>query len=493
MSSSYRQIFKSTSLIGGSSFVRIVMQTVQTKVVAVLLGPEGVGIIGIFTSLLGIVSSITGLGLAGSGVRQIAEVAGPDTRLDLAATVKTFRIMVWGTGFLGIAVFVFFARPLTRWSFGSEDYTTSVMLLGIPLLFGALSGGQSCLLQGTRRIADLAQIGIFGSLGAATVTIPCYYWWGMRGIVPGMLLASAWTLLISWSYARRIRTEPVVLSRSFFLRCFKPMLGLGLCLMVSGTAVQATLYLSRVMLRSLVGIEQCGMFQAANSLSGVLIGFVLGAMGTDYYPKLTGLLSKRDELQQAVYDQIEISVLLGIPGLIAMVVFAPLIIPLFFSAKFGAAVLLIQILSLGMLGRLISWPLGFLILAHGDGKIFIVMEIVFGGIWLLLFWLGLKFFSLEIASFATGGNYLLHLAATISLARYRYQVKMRIPEYRAWGGAAGVLLTAFGIATLVPGLWRFSLGLLLFFGTSFVCLRLLMSRLNVTFTQIFRRFFHVGN
>ena len=71
-SNSYRQILRSSSIIGGASAINIVIGLVKMKAVALLLGPAGVGLIGLLTNLVGLVSSVAGLGFGNVGTRQIA-------------------------------------------------------------------------------------------------------------------------------------------------------------------------------------------------------------------------------------------------------------------------------------------------------------------------------------------------------------------------------------------------------------------------------------
>ena len=73
------------------------------------------------------------------------------------------------------------------------------------LLFVALTGGQGALLQGMRRIGDLAKMNILGTPFGAVLSIPIVYIWGLEGIPAYMVLTAAVAALISWSYARRVR------------------------------------------------------------------------------------------------------------------------------------------------------------------------------------------------------------------------------------------------------------------------------------------------
>ena len=74
---SYGQILKSTALIGGSSAVNIVIGIVRTKAMAMLLGPAGFGLMGVYGAIIDVAQSIAGMGINSSGVRQIASAVEP--------------------------------------------------------------------------------------------------------------------------------------------------------------------------------------------------------------------------------------------------------------------------------------------------------------------------------------------------------------------------------------------------------------------------------
>jgi hypothetical protein len=74
--SSYGQILKSSALIGGSSVINIMLGMVRTKVMAVLLGLGGIGLMGMYNSIVDTARTLSGMGMGSSGIRQIAEAAG---------------------------------------------------------------------------------------------------------------------------------------------------------------------------------------------------------------------------------------------------------------------------------------------------------------------------------------------------------------------------------------------------------------------------------
>lgn len=87
----YRGVLKSTSLIGGSSLINIFTGMVRTKFVAVLLGPSGIGLMSVYSTITGRVSAISSMGIVSSGVRQFAEAHGTGDQERIARTVKTLH------------------------------------------------------------------------------------------------------------------------------------------------------------------------------------------------------------------------------------------------------------------------------------------------------------------------------------------------------------------------------------------------------------------
>ena len=71
--SSYKNIFKTTFLFGFVQVFNIIVKVILNKVVAVLLGAEGLGIIGIYNNVSKMIATGAGLGINQSAVRDISE------------------------------------------------------------------------------------------------------------------------------------------------------------------------------------------------------------------------------------------------------------------------------------------------------------------------------------------------------------------------------------------------------------------------------------
>jgi len=373
--SSFRSILKSTSLIGGASVLSILIGMVRTKFVAILLGPTGVGLLGMYSQITTLITTFTGMGIGNSGVRQVAEAVGSNDDERVARTVITLRRTACMTGGFGLMVMIALCVPLSRMTFGTNDYAWPIAALGITVLTGAIAGGQGCIINGTRRISDLAKISVIGAINGTLISIPCFYLWGQAGIVPSLILSALAALTTSWWFARRVPIKELAMRWHDSYGEARQLLLLGMSFMGAGLATVLSEYLIRVVMLRQLGLADVGIYQAAFNLSGILVGFVLGAMGADYYPRLTAVASNNASVYRMVNEQSQISVLLSLPGLAAMMIFAPLIIKFFYAESFVAAVPILRLCILGMLGRVFSWPIGYVLLAKGQGKFFFATEV----------------------------------------------------------------------------------------------------------------------
>src|SRR6185295_15948225 len=118
---------------------------------------------GLFSSLTSMAGTLTGMGINTSGVLKIAEAAGAGDEIQMARTVTALRQIVFQLGLLGSMLLAAFCVPLSRMTFGTEDHAGKIALLSLVIVAGAVAQGQVALLQGFRRMGDLAKLTILGA------------------------------------------------------------------------------------------------------------------------------------------------------------------------------------------------------------------------------------------------------------------------------------------------------------------------------------------
>jgi PST family polysaccharide transporter len=414
---SHVQILKSTALIGGSSAITIAFGIVRNKAMAVLLGPGGVGLLGLYTSIAEVAQSVAGMGIPSSGVRQIAEAVGTGETERIARTARVLRRVSLLLGLLGGALVLAFARPISRVTFGGHDQAAGVALLSVAVLFRLVSGGQTALIQGLRRISDLARINVLGALAGTLISIPLIYVWRTQGVVPSLVVVAGFSLLTSWWYARQIKLEPTSLPFAQLAGEAKALLALGVAFMASAFLTMGTAYAIRIIVFKSAGVEAAGLYQAAWQLGGLYVTFILQAMGADFYPRLTGVARDDAACNRLVNEQAHISLLLAGPGVIGTLTLAPLVLGAFYSTEFHGAVDLLRWICLGMMLRVIAWPMGFIVVAKGAQQLFLWTEIAASAVHVGLAWILVRRIGLDGAGVAFFGLYVWHSLLIYAVVR----------------------------------------------------------------------------
>ena len=456
--SSYGQILKSSALIGGSSVINILLGIIRTKFLAVLLGPSGVGLMGLYNSITTTVGLATSMGINTTGIRQIAEAAATNDQTRIARAVTVLRRSAFFRGTLGALIVLLFAVPICQFSFGNREHASGLAMLAITVLLGSILGGQSALLQGMRRIGDIAKVGMWGALNGTLLSIPLVYFFGQNGIVPFLLAVSVTSLVSSWWYARKIQVPPVKMGWWETLTEARSMLKLGAAVMAGAVMTNLVTYAARVLIVRHLDLDAAGQYQAAWTLSGLYAGFVMQAMGTDFYPRLTATGADNQASNRLINEQVEVGLLMAAPGILATLAFAPLAIKIFYSSGFGPAGEILRWQVLGILLRVATWPLGYVLLARAKSKWFFWTELAANLAHLLFLFVGLKLWGLVGTGIAFLGLSLFHAIQINVIVR-------RMTDFR-WGAAnlklaIIILPLAIGVsvaAWYLPPLWMAVVG-----------------------------------
>jgi len=104
------------------------------------------------------------MGINSSGVRQIAEAAGTGDAQRLARTATTLRRVAFCSGAIGALLLLALSKPVSWLTFKDYRHTGSVALLALAVFCADVSQGQAALVQGMRRISDLARMSVLGIL-----------------------------------------------------------------------------------------------------------------------------------------------------------------------------------------------------------------------------------------------------------------------------------------------------------------------------------------
>lgn len=476
---SFRGILKASALIGASSVINVGLGAVRMKAVALMLGPAGIGLLGALGMVLELARSIAQFGLNGSGVRQIAEAASSGDDRRLAVTVLVLRRAIIACALLGAALLAACSAAVSRLTFGTDEHAASIALLAVGLFMGVMASGQNALLQGMRRVADQAKITVYGALLGTIATVSIIYVAGERGIAASLVATAAAMILLSWWYSSKVRTSRVVLESGEAPREVALLFKLGLAFLASGMLTLGAAYAVRTFVLRTQGLEAAGMYQAAWTLGGLYVGFVLQALGTDFFPRLVGVANDHDACNAMVNEQVQASMLLAAPGIVATTTFAPLVVHVFYSAEFSAAIDLLRWMCLGMALRVITWPVGGIVVAKNRQWAFFAIDAAWAAFNVAATWWCLRLFGLEGTGIAFLLSYIFHALIVYPTARHVTGFRWSRGNLRTGSFFILALATAFVSQRVLPQGLALVVGTCLTVGSVWYCARLLV-RLSAT-------------
>ncbi len=477
--SSYRSIFKATSLFGGVQVYQILIQIIKSKFVAVLLGPAGVGIMGLYQSGLQLVQQISSMGLAQSAVRDVSEANGSNDLQRIAKTVTVVRKLVWFTGLLGLIIVACCSPLLSKASFGNYDYTIPFIILSITLLLDQLNAGQRVVLQGMRQLKDLAKCTAFGVTFGLITSVPLYYWLGVDGIVPTLILNSACSLTLSWVYSRKIKIEKVQVTPKHTLEQGKQMLVMGVSMSLSGIFATMVAYVLRSFIQGNDGVEEVGLFQAGFVIMTTYVGMVMNAIGTDFYPRLAAINKDNLKCREAVSQQGEIGAMILGPMLTFCLVFMPFVLQILYSDSFLAANEYVTWACLGMMLRFGAWVVSYLFVAKAESKLFIKVELSANVYYLVFSLLGYKYLGLIGLGLAFALEYVVYFLQCYFIARKRYEFRFSDSFIKCYGIQLLLVVTCLAVVMLFEGWLKYSLGCGIIVISSFLGIQGLNQRMNL--------------
>lgn len=449
----YSHVLKYTGIFGGVQGLNIVVNLVRNKLVALLLGPNGMGLVSIFNTATTFVSQATNLGISFSAVRHISELFDSGDEEKIEHFIKVVRAWSILTAVVGMFVCMVAAPLLSRYTLSSSDYTLDFVMLSPIVAMLAITGGESAILKGARCLKPLATIQIYSVLAALVISVPIYYFFGMKGIVPVLVLIALAVMLITVKYSFK-RFPFKLLGYKGVLGEGMEMVRLGVAFVLAGVLGSGAEMLIRSFLNMSGSLETVGLYNAGFMITVTYAGLVFSAMDTDYFPRLSAVNHDTKSVNEVANRQMEVSLLIVSPMLALLMIALPIIIPLLYSNSFSPVVPMAQLAVFSMYLRAMTLCVAYIPLAKGDSLSYLILECIYDVLLVVLIVAGFKLWGLKGTGLALAVSYVLDLTILIiyTSVRYGYRITPQVCRYAIVQLALG--LSAYAV-TYVAETWLY--------------------------------------
>ena len=463
---SYRQILKATSVFGGVQVFSIIINLIKSKVIAVFLGTEGMGIYSLLQNPVNLVSQISGLGLNSSGIRDVAQHA--DDKIEFSKTVKTVQSWSRVTGLVGTIILFLMAPIISQWTFGNSAYSLDFRFLSLSVFLLAIGYENEIILKGKRRIVSVGKAGVFSAACSLLISVPLYYFFEVNGIVAVLVITNLLVFLFNHHFAKKEEVLPVKLSGREIFDRGKMMAALG-CMMVLSTVIQTlTMYLVNLFIRIHGNISDVGLFQAGMQITNISIDLVFTAMAGDFYPRLAAICKDREQMNILVNQQVEVAALICSPILVGMITFCPILIQIFLSADFLPVQTFVCWLLLAASLRA-SWTIYYVMLAKGDTKSVFWLVILVNGLLLGFYPAGYHFLGLKGLGIGYLAMVLIYSVALCIYTQHKYRISYSLRNFVILLGSFFCCLLTFLSVQIFSGYLEYVINVLIFMGVTGYC------------------------
>jgi enterobacterial common antigen flippase len=434
-----------TAAMGFSAGLVLVLAAVRNKLVAVDLGPAGVGSLALLVSFISFASVIAELGIGNGAVREIAAAEAEHNEDERDAFRRALRLSALVLGLFGAVFVAVAAGPIARSVLQQPDLVEETRLSSVAVGAGVLSAAAMGELRGFRRVRALAVLpGLAGLIGTAATLVAFAGGINLLPvviIVPAASLAAlAWVALTGLPRLRRRQPEELA-SR------VRKLVALGLAFTLNTGIAALGALLLRLLIDRRLGTADTGEFQAAFTIASSSVGFLFAALATDYMPLLSSLAHDSARLNRAANTQLRVAMLVSAPGIAVLIAAAPTIVALLYSSAFHETARLLRIMLLGDLLRLAAWTLGYILIARRAKRLFVATELLYNTVLIAVTAFMIPQLGLEATAVGYLGAQVASLAWTLAFVRSASGFRVTASNLAYLGGILTILLTIYVCAT----------------------------------------------
>lgn len=396
-----------TSLLNGIAVaVRVLSALLLNKVLAVYVGPAGYAIIGQFQNAVSILVSLAG-GLVATGVTKTTAEHFDDETRQHAVWQTAIRLSLLASLVVGMSL-LFMGNWLSELLLHRADMSSVFVWLALTLPAMAANNLLLAIVNGKKEVKVFVTANIAGSLISLLVTGILAFNFGLHGALIAYTINPAIGLLsTAMLVARRSWLKPGILWGALNRSALRELTGFGLMGITSALSMPITFMLIRNHLATNLGMTAAGYWQASWKISEIYLMLVTSTLSAYYLPRLAEIRGAA-ELRSEIIKVYRLVLPMVATGALAIYLLRDFIIHTLFTPDFAAMRALFPWQLTGDVIKIGSWILGYIMLGRAMVRFFVVTEIAFSLLFVLLSWILVGSYGLIGVSMAYVMNYILH-------------------------------------------------------------------------------------
>lgn len=375
-------IVKVFSLTSISTLVRMCTGLVSVKVVASIIGPAGVALVGQLNNFSTIALALATGGIESGVTKYVSEYKNDDTVVkEYIATA--FKIITGCSLLLGLLLLIG-CRLISELIMLTPQYWYVFAIFGFTILFYGLNHLLVSVVNGYKQFKKYVKVNIVGSIFGVAYTVCLVLLWGLPGALISAVTFQSFMIVVSVIMLRKLRW----LRKDYFIGKFKKAVAsnyfkYSLMTLTSAMVVPVVQMLLRGYVMAEISEVEAGWWEGMNRISNMYLMVITTSFSVYYLPRLSELHDKA-ELRHEILKCYKIIIPMLLCGFVLLYILRFFIIRLLFTQEFMPMSQLFIWQMAGDFFKICSWLLAYQMVAKAMTKFFITTEICFSSSRLIL-------------------------------------------------------------------------------------------------------------
>lgn len=377
---------------------------VLVKVLAVLVGPSGLAILGQLNGFVSIVLVIATLGINNGITKYLAEFGGGRKGEVFIATAV--KLSVYSSLFIGFLLIIF-SSVLSEKILYVNSYSSVFIIFGITLVFYSLNTILLCILNGLKLYKKFVIINVLSSILGLIFSGILLYFYGLYGALVGTVTFQSVVFFITPYFLKNESWFKIsLIKKKFSYKACKLFLSYSLMTLFSTCVGPGLQLVLRSFMIKEIGINDTGLWDSTNKLSTAYLAIFTTSLTVYFIPRFSEI-TDRNEIKKEIFKSIKMLVPILLIMFFSIFFLRDFIIKLLFTGEFIRMREIIIYQLIGDFFKVISWLFAFLLLAKAMTTKYIISELFFNSLLTGLSILFIKNMGLVGGTFAYMVNYII--------------------------------------------------------------------------------------
>lgn len=367
-------LVKVFSYTGFSTLIKLITSYVTIKVVASIIGPAGVALVGQLQNFTSIFTTIGAGGINNGVVKFVSEYKEDETELQKYLR-NGFKLTTYFSCISGFFLIIL-STYLSRWVLFEEKYNYLFILFGVNLVLLSFNNFFLSVLNGFKEFKKFVVINIFTNIISLIFTVVLVWLYDLKGTLVALVTYQGFVLFITLYYLNKKAWFSKQLWGSWDTQVVRKYFSYSLMALVTAMTVPVSQLLIRGYIIKEYSIKDAGFWEGMNKISAMYLMFITTSFSVYYLPKLAEITDNKI-LRQEIVKTYKIITPLICVTLLMIYFLKDLVINILFTKEFYPMKELFLWQLIGDFFKIMSWLLAFVMVAKSMTKLYVTTEILF--------------------------------------------------------------------------------------------------------------------